>query len=112
MAVPTPVRKRHEPPVLPDTLNSGSLQPENKKAKTSGENEKDAAQPVTPKQGEQEPSTLEDAEGATAGKRMHPIGMTHRQAQWFDIKFVHQKSQMFLPIWFECWGPHCMGTIC
>ena len=96
MAVPTPVRKRHEPPVLPDTLNSGSLQPENKKAKTSGENEKDAAQPVTPKQGEQEPSTLEDAE----------------VAQWFDIKFVHQKSQMFLPIWFECWGPHCMGTIC
>ena len=46
MAVPTPVRKRHEPPVLPDTLNSGSLRPENKKAKTSGENEKDAAQPV------------------------------------------------------------------
>ena len=109
----TPVRKRHEPPVSPDTLTAES-QPENKKAKTSGsENGNDAPQAVTPKQAPQEPSWSEAEEGVhTAGKRRVPVGMTQRQAQWFEISRSQKSKFVFNPFGFECWGPHCQGTIC
>ena len=109
VAVATPVRKRPESAVSPDTFTSGSSESETKKVKTSdSENGKDSAQPVTPKQGEQEPSSLEVEGADTAGKRQHPIGMTQRQAQWFDIKTITKKVNFCLFGLND--GDHIMGV--